>query len=88
MLDTGSLKSGPCSAVGNMSDCRYVSDCRSRGRKLDPGLVPYFSGDLSGNNFYSHSPLFKVVVSYKRKYVHEALVNRLLPLAQEKSLVK
>ena len=23
---------GPLSAVGNMSDCRYMSDCRSRGR--------------------------------------------------------
>ena len=29
-----------------------------------------------------------VVVSYKRKYVHEALVNRLFKLAQEKSVVK
>ena len=26
----------------------------------------------------------KVVVSYKRKYVHDVLVNRLLKLAQEK----
>ena len=30
---------GPRSAVGN------VSDFRSRGRELDPGLVPYFRGD-------------------------------------------
>ena len=30
----------------------------------------------------------RVVVSYKRKYVHKLLVNRLLKPAQEKSLVK
>ena len=29
-----------------------------------------------------------VVVSYKRKYVHEVLVNRLVKLAQEKSVVR
>ena len=29
-----------------------------------------------------------VVVSYKRKYVHEVLVNCLLKLAQEKSVVR
>ena len=28
------------------------------------------------------------VVSYKRKYVHEVLVNRLVKVAQEKSVVK
>ena len=27
------------------SDCRYVSDCRSRGREFDPGPVQYFLGD-------------------------------------------
>ena len=30
----------------------------------------------------------RVVVSYKRKYVHELLVNRLVKLAQEKSVVR
>ena len=44
---------GPCSAVGN------VSDCRSRGREFDPGPVPYFRGDWSWNNFYGHSPPFR-----------------------------
>ena len=29
-----------------------------------------------------------VVVSYKRKYVHKVLVNRLVKLAQEKSVVR
>ena len=35
----------PSSAVGNMSGNRCESDCRSRGREFDPGLVPYFRGD-------------------------------------------
>ena len=39
------LRTGPCSAVGNMSGYRCVSDCRSRGREFDPGPVPYFRGD-------------------------------------------
>ena len=30
----------------------------------------------------------KVVVTYKRKYVHEVLVNCLVKLAQEKSVVR
>ena len=38
-------KAGPCSAVGNVSGYRCVSDCRSRGREFDPGPVPYFRGD-------------------------------------------
>ena len=33
------------SAVGDMSDGRYASDGRSRDRKFDRGLVPYFCGD-------------------------------------------
>ena len=36
---------GKESNVSNASDCRYVTDCRSRGRMFDPGPVPYFSGD-------------------------------------------
>ena len=32
-------------AVGNMSGCRYISDCRSSGRELDPSPLPYFRGD-------------------------------------------
>ena len=38
-------KTGPRSAVGNVSGYRCVSDCRSRGHKFDPGPVPYFRGD-------------------------------------------
>ena len=47
------------SAVGNVSEWRYVSDCRSRGCEFDPGPVPYFHGDWSWNIFYNHSPPFR-----------------------------
>ena len=39
------IKAGPCSGTGNVSSCRYMSDCRSRGHKFYPGPVPYFCGD-------------------------------------------
>ena len=42
---TNTISTGPRSSVGNMSGNRCESDCRSRGRKFDPGLVPYFRGD-------------------------------------------
>ena len=32
-----SLQTGPRRAVGNVSGYKCVSDCRSRGRKFDPG---------------------------------------------------
>ena len=48
----------PRSTVSNVSDSRYVSHCRSRVCELDPGSVPYFRGDWSWNNFYSHSTPF------------------------------
>ena len=38
-------KTGPRSAVGNMSGNRCESDCRSGGREFVPGPVPYFGGD-------------------------------------------
>ena len=80
---------GRHSAVGNVSGYRCVSDCRSMGREFDPDPVTYFRGDWSWNNFYGYSPSLlihsrKVVVSYKLKYVHELLVNRLFKPAQEK----
>ena len=39
------IDTGPRSAVCNVSGYRCVSDCNSRGREFDPGLVPYFRGD-------------------------------------------
>ena len=53
---------GPRSAVGNVSGNRCKSDCRSRGRKFNPGPVPYFRGDWSWNNFYGHSPPFRWII--------------------------
>ena len=77
-----------CSAVGNVSDFRYVSDCRSRVCELDPGPVPYFvevdHEIISTATLLPSSDSRRVVVTYKRKYVHKVLVNRLVQLAQEK----
>ena len=76
---------GPCNVVGS------ESDCRSRGREFDPCLVPYFHGDLSKNNFMvillPSAFSRRVVVSYKRKYVHKVLVNCLFKLAQEEVVI-
>ena len=83
---TSGVVIGPRSAVVNVSGYRCVSDCRSRGREFDPGPVPYFRGDWPWNNF-SSLPLIhsrRVVVSYKRKYVHKLMVNRLFKPVQEK----
>ena len=75
MPDTQCVYTRPHSAVGS------VSDCRSKGLEFHSGSVPYFHGDLSRNNFCGHSPSAdsrRVVFSYKRKYVHEVLVSRLV----------
>ena len=53
---------GPHSSAGNLSSNRCESDCRSRGRKFDPGQVPYIRGDWSWNNFYGHSPPFRWII--------------------------
>ena len=45
LLEPVHINTRPRSAVGNMSGYRCVSDCRSRCREFDPGLVPYFCGD-------------------------------------------
>ena len=65
------------------------SDCRSNGRQFDPGLGPILPWRLIMKQFLrsfsslllNHSRRF--VVSYKRKYVHEVLVNCLFKLARE-----
>ena len=82
------FSTGPRSAVGNVSGYRCVSDCNSRGREFDPS--PILSVKLIMELFlrsFSSLPLIhsrRVVVSYKRKYVHELLVIRLFKPAQEK----
>ena len=88
------LLTGPHSAVGNMSDNRCESDCRSRGREFDPGLVPYFPGDWLWNNFYGHSPPFRWIIpegllsvtseNMRTKY----WLTSMFKLAQEKSGVR
>ena len=74
----------------NVSGNRCESDCRSRGRQFNPSPVPYFREDRFWNNFSSLplNHLRRIVVSYKLKYVHEELVNCLVKLAQEKSVVR
>ena len=94
------MQTGPRSAVDNVSDCSYVSDCRSRGREFDPGRVPYFRGTAKSHTFFEidHEIIStvilltspdsrRVVVSYKPKYVYEVLVNCFVKLAQEKNQV-
>ena len=51
-------QTGPCSAVGNVSGYRCVSDCRSRGREFDPGVtVSFFPSQFfpRGKNGPAHS---------------------------------
>ena len=73
---------GPHSAVSN------VPDCRSRGPQFDPARSHTFM--MIDHEMISTAILLPsadsrmVVVSYKRKYVHEVLVNCLVKLAQEK----
>ena len=76
---------GPRSAVGKVSGNRCESDCRSRGHEFNLGPVPpimkYFLRSFPSLPL-NHSR--RAVVSYKRKYVHEVLVNCLFKLGQEK----
>ena len=72
-----------------MSDCRYVSN------SADPGVVSLIRAWSHTFVEIDHEIISaairlpsansrRVVVSYKRKYVHEVLVNCLVKLAQEK----
>ena len=79
---------GPRSAVGNVSVWLQIQGSEVRSRS-----GPILSWRLIMKWFlrsFSSIPLIhsrRVVASYKRKYVHELLVNRLLKSAQEKSVV-
>ena len=66
-----------------------MSDCRSRDREFDPAQSHTFA-EIDHEIIYmaillSSADSRRVVISYKRKYEHEVLVNRLVKLAQEKS---
>ena len=81
--------SAHCSAVGNVSGNRCESDCRSRAASSIPAWSHTFveiDHEIISTVILllllNHSR--RVVVSYKRKYVHEVLVNCLFRLAQEK----
>ena len=50
------------SAVGNVSDNRCESDCRSSGYEFDPRTVKYFRIDWSLNNFFGHSSPFRWII--------------------------
>ena len=77
---------GLCSTVGK------ESDYRSRGREFDPGASHTFveidHEIISTAILLPLADSRRVVVSYKRKYVHEVLINCLFKLAQEKSVVR
>ena len=70
-----------------------MSDCRSRGGEFHPSTVPYLLADID-HEIISVAILLpsadsrRVVVSYNRKYVQEVLVNCLVKLAEEKSVVR
>ena len=70
--------------------CTYITD---------PGvasLIPAWSHTfaeidhelISTTNILPSADSRRVVVNYKQKYVHEILVNYLVKLAQEKSVVR
>ena len=64
------MLSVPRSTIGNVSGCRYPSDCRSRGRKFDLDPVPYFRGDyeiISMVILLPSADSGRAVVRYKRK---------------------
>ena len=82
------LDSGPRSTVSNVSGCRYLSDCRSRGREYDTGPLEIDHDIPPFSSFLLIREGLLSVISYKQKYVHKVLVNPLVKLAQEKIVVR
>ena len=79
----------PCSVVGNMSDYRCVSDCRSRGREFHLDPVSYFfeiDHEIisTGTLLFSADSFKKGCCQLQVKDVHKVLANGLFKLAQEK----
>ena len=89
-----SVDTGPRCAVGNVSGNRCESDCRYRGREYETLPGPILSCRLIMKQFlrsFSSLPLNysrRVVVSYKRKYVHKVLVNIYIQACPGKSVVR
>ena len=66
-----------------------MTDCRSRGHKARSHNFVEIDHEIISTAFLlPTTDSRRVVVSYKQKYVHEVLVNRLVKLAQEKSVVR
>ena len=69
-----------------------MSVCKSRARKFDTVRSQTFA-EIDREIIclvilLPSADSKRVVVSYKRKYAHEVLVNLLVKLAQEKSMVR
>ena len=76
------------SAVSKVSDCRYVSDCRSGSILARSHTFAEIDHEIISTAIHLPSAdSRRVIVSYKRKYVQEGLVNCLVKLAQEKNVV-
>ena len=60
----------------NVSDCRYLYDCRSRGRELDPVRSHTFleidHEIISVAILFLSADSRRVIVSYKQKYMLNA----------------
>ena len=71
---------------------RYVSNCRSRDRKSilawSHNFVEIDHEIISTAILLPSADSRRVVVIYKRKYVHEVMVNHLVKLTWEKSVVR
>ena len=76
------------SAVGKVSESRLVSDCNPGVASLilaqSHTLVENDHEMISTANFLPSADLKRVVVNYKRKYVHEVLVNAWSSLPRKK----
>ena len=64
-----------------------VSDCRFRGRKFDPSPVPYICTFVEIDHRII-STVILLLYADSRKYVCKVLVNGLVKLAQEKSVIR
>ena len=91
MILTKIFETGPRSAVSNMS----ADTCLT----ADSGVASSILAQLHIFAEIDHEIISmvilllsadsrRVVVSYKRKYVHKVLVKRLVTLAQEKSVIR
>ena len=77
----------PRRPVGNVYDCRCMSRCKSSSRKFNLArshtFVQIDHEIISTSILLPSADSRRIVVSYKRNYVHEVLVNRLVKLVQE-----